>query len=442
MRVPGHVLFNTILQGFDVDNIENPLDLPIEKEVSTYLESFDKSATGESILAVTLRILENDSIIKGLYRYNQFSKEIEHTGPVYWSLHIKEGSPLGDNDFIELASLLAKKYDFSPPMQRIEQAVRSIALRKSYNPVANYLTSLRWDGEPRLDLWLHRICGADDNIYTSAVGRKFLVAAVTRVFDPGCKFDYMTILEGKQGIKKTTLVEVLAGKEYSTAISFTMSNKEIVDIMRGKWLIEIKEMHGFSKSDVERVKAMIDQHTDRVRVSYGRKAEDHPRNNIFIGTMNPLGENKYLADETGNRRFWPIECKGDIDINTLYTIRDQLWAEAVHLYKNKEPLYLETKDVEKIAENHQEERTLHSDPWDNLIAAYLKEKENQLTQELTATQIMAECLKILPEKMNRGYAGRVGRSVKKYGWILKQRTTRHDRTYYYISPNIEESWKE
>src|SRR3990167_2999 len=298
--------------------------------IESYYNSLERR-DHDSALANVVYIMENDSALKGLYKFNEFSYEVEHTGPVGWSKNIREGMAVTDNDICELLVYMAKRYNFSPAIQRVEQSVQAISLRKKYNPIKDYLESLTWDGQSRLNDWLIEIAGATTNLYTRAVGQKVLVGAVKRIYEPGCQFDYMMILEGGEGIGKTTMLKILADKWYST-LSFSMQNKDIIDQMRGKWLFEIEEMHGFDRAERNRVKATITRTTDRCRLSFRRRAQDFPRNCILIGTMNPEGENKYL-DDAENRRFWPVALSGKVKLDLLLEIRDQLWAEACFLYK-------------------------------------------------------------------------------------------------------------
>ena len=403
-------------------------DIPILEHKES-IESYYRQLTNQeqtSVFAVLLKIFEKDKDLRGLYRWNEFSYDVEHTGGVAWSYNIKENCEVTDNDITEVMAFLAKKFNFSPPRSRVEDTIKTMSLRKSYHPIKDYLDNLQWDGCYRINNFLHDICGVEKSDYSTAVSRKMIVAAVARIYKPGIKFDYMTILEGKQGVRKTTLLEILAGKDYHSTVNFSMSNKDIVDIMRGKWILEIKEMQGFKKVETDKVKALLDQHTDRVRLSFGHRAQDFKRNSIFVGTMNPLGENKYLSDETGNRRFWPILCIGKINIELAVNIRDQVWAEALYLFKKGEPIYMETTALEELANQEQEER-LAVDPWIDIIKEYLSDKVGIPNIEISMQRIYDECLKIPFKDVNKGVAGRIGRAIKSTGWIRKNYTTRKER---------------
>lgn len=410
--------------------------------------NFTDVSIKKSSLGILLDILERDSTLKGLYRWNDFSKSIEHTGKVKWSAYIEEGKCLSDNDITQLMSYLASSaYNFTPQRVRLIEAITTVALKNNYHPIKDYLDNIQWDGQYRIKCWLSEVCAVEINDYTEAVGIKILVAAVSRIYQPGVKFDTMMVLEGKQGIKKSTLIEILAGKEYYTSLSFTMSNKELVDLMRGKWLLEVKEMHGFNKSETERVKALLDQHTDRVRLSYGRLADDFKRSSIIIGTMNPSGENRYLSDDTGGRRFWPILCYSDIDTDKLIQMRDQLWAEAVYMYKNNEPIYMHTHYLNNLATEQQEDR-LSSDPWEEVVRNYLRSKSLIPMVQINMQHILEDCLKIPIREINRGTTGRIGKIVKTCGWERKRYNTRKEQEehgVYYVpigQPMEKKEWVE
>src|SRR3990167_5994340 len=224
-----------------------------------------------------LQLMENDGYLKNIFGYNKFTNSVEFIKTPVWDDNIPEGKEITDIDLIEIKSLITKKHNFSVNVNILLEAITHEALKKRYHPIKDYLKCLVWDQIPRIDEWLHKICGCELNTYTKAVSRKILIAAVNRVFEPGCKFDYMAILEGMQGIRKGMLIEILASKKWYSQISFHQSNKEIVDVMRGKWIVEVSELHGFQRQESERLKAFITTSRDRVRLSYGRIAEDFPR---------------------------------------------------------------------------------------------------------------------------------------------------------------------
>jgi hypothetical protein len=209
--------------------------------------------------------------------------------------------------------------------------------RNRYHPVREYLAGLEWDGKPRLDWWLTTYAGAEKSELNSHFGRVFLLGAVKRVLEPGCKFDYALVLEDeRQGTGKSSLVRILGGKWYSDCLKLGMDAKETIERTRGGWIQEIPELGGMQNREVEAIKAQITTQVDRARAAYGRTAEAIPRQFVLFGTTNDV---TYLKDRTGNRRFLPVRA-GKIDLKALKRDRDQLWAEAYQRAKAGEPAVL------------------------------------------------------------------------------------------------------
>lgn len=266
-----------------------------------------------------------------------------------------------DIDLIKIKMWFAKEWGFEPSLETIATAISFVADKSKIHPVRDYLKNLEWDGTPRLNTWLRTYMKAEGpEEYLSAVGAKLLVACVARIFEPGCKWDYVVIFEGKQGIGKSTACSILGGEWFTDTLG-DIANKDVVDTMRGKWVIEIGELAVMRKHEVESLKHFITVRTDTVRKAFARKSEDYPRQCVFIGTTN---RSDYLKDETGNRRFFPVKVHV-VNFDKLIADRDQLWAEAFERWVDGEKLYLE-KDVEKIAAEIQSSRMEH-DEWESII---------------------------------------------------------------------------
>ena len=249
-------------------------------------------------------------------------------------------------------------------------AIKETVAKNSHNPLGDYLSSLSWDGKPRVAEWLKTYLGAveDDPAYVSAVGRKWLIGAVARAMDPGCQMDNMLVLEGPQNAGKTSALRILGGKFYTEAFK-GLSSKDEKELLVGAWIVNYDELGtlGGAKSDMEHLKYHLTVRTDKYRPSYGRNTVEIPRSCAFAATINP-GDLGYLGDDTGNRRFWPVEC-GDIDLAGLVRDRDQLWAEAVRLYQSGEIWYL-TRAEADLAAVKTAQRALHN-VWTDGVREYV-----------------------------------------------------------------------
>jgi len=342
-------------------------------------------------LLKTASIFDVDSNLSKLFRFNQFAEDIEFLKSPIWDDTIKCGKRLEDMDITRLRYYLGKIHDFEPSKQIVGEACFIISQSNRYHPVKNYIESVEWDGVLRLEEWLIKSCKCNDDRYIRDVSYKFMVASVSRVYNPGCKFDHMIILEGSQGIGKSTLVEIIAGDWYLDT-NFGQRDKDLIDSLSGAMIVEISELSGFNKKDVDFLKSFLSRKTDRIRLPYAQRNQDFKRKCVFIGTYNPSGNNMYLRDDTGNRRFWPVECPGKIDFEWLRLNRSQLWAEALVQYNNHEHiLYIDNPESKIILDNLHSERELES-PTQKTISNYLKGKI-----EISMSDLIQDCLKIRME---------------------------------------------
>jgi predicted P-loop ATPase len=225
--------------------------------------------------------------------------------------------------------------------EKILDGVETTAKAHSFHPIREYLQATDWDGVKRAETLLIRYMGAEDTEYTRAVTRKTLVAAVARVFRPGIKFDYMLTIRGVQGIGKSSLLDRLAGDWFSDSFR-TVDGKEAYEQVRRAWIIEVGELAGLKKAEVESIKLFISKREDQYRPAYGRQVEVFPRQCIFIGTTNEI---EFLRDSTGGRRYWVVDTPNSKNrANFREELTDkvvaQIWAEAYHYYTQGEALYL------------------------------------------------------------------------------------------------------
>lgn len=335
---------------------EDPED---NNEWALKLEKNPNTGTYDKTLNNVILILENDPILKGKIVMNDFTDNAEIRGILPWDREASKFRLWKDADTSGLQWYLEHRYEISMGENKVLSAFAVFLRRVAYNPVIDYLDSLVWDGEERLDTMFIDYLGAEDNEYTRAVTRKMLVGAVARAYKPGTKFDNMLILSGRQGIGKSTILRKIGFDKWFTDGLKTFEGKEVCELIQGKWIIEISELEALNKSEVGSVKQILSQTTDRYRAAYGRVVEEHPRSCVFFGTSN---DTDYLRDRTGNRRFWPIDTEVTEPQKSVFKdltgeMINQLWAEAKYRYTQNEPLYL-TPELEQLAqevqENHRE----------------------------------------------------------------------------------------
>lgn len=246
------------------------------------------------------------------------------------------------------------------------QAVETVARDREFHPVREYLDGLEWDGAARLDRWLVTYLGTADTVYVRAIGPRWLISAVARIYAPGCQADCALILEGPQGIRKSSALAALARPWFTDRLS-DLGSKDAAIETRGVWIIELAEFDTMSRAEVGTIKAFMSRRQDRFRPPYGKRLVDLPRQCVFAGSINPEGG--YLKDATGGRRFWPVVC-GAINLDALERDRDQLWAEARDRFRRHEPWWLETRELDALAAEQQAER-YQGDAWDDPIRIYL-----------------------------------------------------------------------
>lgn len=349
----------------------------------------------------------------GKVRLNRFTGEIE-VGKVPWR---DDGKirPLSDGDITRAREWL-QGLGLTPTKEETHAALMEAAETAAHDPLADYLTGLVWDGKPRIDRWLVDLFGVKDTPYARTTGSKWLISAVARALDPGCKADYMLVLEGPQDIGKSTALRVLASPDWFTEFTADLRNHQrFVEQIMGKWIIEFAELASLGRSDMDMVKAVITMQVDRIRLSYARTPGNYPRRCVLAASINPRAEGAYLTDETGNKRFWPVRCTA-IDMPRLKQERDQLWAEATHRFTSGERWWLEGDDERDAAVKQQAARVAVS-PWEEFLGQPGRLDEHEYW---TSTDLLTK-VGVPMERQDQRGKNEVARIMSKLGWVNRQR---------------------
>jgi predicted P-loop ATPase len=345
-------------------------------------------------------------------------------------------------EWLQLKGLMAKTTICAEAANLVASEVRR-------HPVQEYLDGLAWDGTQRLTNWLALLGvwvpardAAPEELravraklaYLQQAGRCWMISAVARIYAPGCKADHALILEGPQGmLKSSALAALVPDPSWFTDEIADLGSKDAAQDLRGKWIIELGELSAMKRGEVERVKAFMSRSVDHYRPSYGRRSRDYPRGCVFAGSTNA---DTYLADESGGRRFWPVAV-GEIDLAALRRDRDQLWAEAVVAYRAGEKWWLDP-EAEKAAAAEQAGRRI-ADPWEQHVmagakatwAAWVAKARN--AAPVTIDGVLS-ALNLPSERRDQGAANRVARIFKAHGWQRVQRRVNGERTWIYEPP--------
>jgi predicted P-loop ATPase len=372
----------------------------------------------KALLANAITALRNSPEWAGVLAFNAFSlTTVARTLPPW-----KSGSPGSEwsdhedrltTDWLQHQGILVS-------VEITGQAVQAVARDNCFHPVRDYFASLRWDGVKRLDQWLSSYLGVEATPYAEAVGSRWLISGVARIHQPGVKADCCLILEGAQGIKKSTALKTIAGDWFTDEIA-ELGSKDAAMQTRGVWVIEIAELDSMSKTEVGKIKGFMSRAVDRFRPPYGKRLIDSPRQCVFAGSVN---HTTYLRDETGGRRFWPVAC-GQINIESLARDRDQLWAEAHERYKSGSPWWLDSRELNEQAEDEQSDRC-EEDPWQELIAGWVENRD-----DVSIAEILAQCLDKPKANWSQSDRTRVARCLRALHWRRKKVGRRGEREWRY-----------
>lgn len=316
------------------------------------------------------------------------------------------GPYLDDSVEIRLHSMAQAAFGITFRLELWRRAVTDTAMYNRFHPVRDYLRGLQWDGVKRVDSWLADYCGAPDDAWTREVGRLFMVAAVRRIMEPGCKFDFMTVLVGPQGRGKSSVLAALTrdANWFQDNVSFGRQGaKDIVESTLGRWICEVGELNAMKRADMDHVKNLLSSQVDKTRLSYERQVRTFPRQCVFVGTTN---ERKFLTDVTGNRRFWPVMIN-EILVDKIKADRDQLWAEA--FARREESIQMPESMWPEATQRQEDTRVV--DPFETV----LEEGLEGLSGVVKPTTLY-EFLKVPQERWTQGISRQVAGIMHRLGW--------------------------
>jgi predicted P-loop ATPase len=353
--------------------------------------------------------------------YDEFAARVITKNPPPWSDQTgAEWTDYDDNRACEWF----QEHEIAAPFGVVGRGIQTVAREHPFHPVRDYLNALNWDGTPRLDTWLPIYLGVEDSQYVQAVGSRFLISAVARVFVPGCQADHIPILEGPQGLLKSSALRALSHPWFADRIS-NLGTKDSAMEVAGVWLIEMSELDALTKATNAAIKSFVTRRNDRFRPPYGKHVVEQPRQCVFAGSINPAGG--YLKDPTGARRFWPVTCRV-IDLKALQRDRDQLWAEVVVRFRAGTPWWLETPELQALATVEQAAR-FEVDAWAETVSNWLVGRN-----DVSVGEVLVGALGIPQENwsqtaQNRVAAILVSTGFKRYrpGMTGQPRTPRYRR---------------
>lgn len=380
-------------------------------------------------IANVITILRHHDAWHGVLAFDDFASGVTILREPPWYLDDgpSDSVHLGawtDEDTTRTAAWLLRTWRLRIGADTVGDAVRVVAHAQAVHPVREYLDSVAWDGTLRIGTWLSAYLGAPINDYTATVGRWWLISAIARVYSPGCQADHALILEGPQGIGKSSTLRILAGQWYTDS-SIDIGAKDGYLALRGRWIIELAELEALSRAETARAKAYLSSPVDHYRPPYGREPIAVPRQSVIAGTIN---HGAYLRDETGGRRWWPVTC-GPIDLDGLRRDRDVLWAEAREAYRGGAPWWPTTAEQVAACEAEQADR-LESDAWETTIGVWL----NRQMGDVTVGQVLSDAIQIDRAKWSQADQRRVGACLTRLAWRRVQRREGARRVWVYQRP--------
>lgn len=353
----------------DFDDYGDAVKSDNTEEVTDLVWDLDGKGNKQVTVNNFVNAFKSDPLLNGLLAYDMLKETIVFTRPSFTAKGSKKGDLVNDTDISIIKGRIERIHGIYNDA-KLNDAIEQVSSDNAFHPIKLYLESLTWDGVPRIDTFLVEYMGAEDNAYTREAFRKMLLAAVTRIYEPGRKFDTALVFYSEQGVGKSTLIQRLSKGWFNDSLT-NLSGKESYEAIQFAWLVELAELSALRKSDVEAVKNFISKREDTYRGAYARRVKTHKRQCVFFGSTN---DDEFLKDATGNRRFFPVEVKRTRKTRLIFepefdAVVDQLWAEAMEGYMLGEALTL-SDDAEAIAGGTREEFTERT-PIQGLIEEYL-----------------------------------------------------------------------
>lgn len=353
----------------DFDDYGDAVKSDITEEVTDLVWDLDGKGNKQVTVNNFVNAFKSDPLLNGLLAYDMLKETIVFTRPSFTAKGSKKGDLVNDTDISIIKGRIERMHGIYNDA-KLNDAIEQVSSDNAFHPIKLYLESLTWDGVPRIDTFLVEYMGAEDNAYTREAFRKMLLAAVTRIYEPGRKFDTALVFYSEQGVGKSTLIQRLSKGWFNDSLT-NLSGKESYEAIQFAWLVELAELSALRKSDVEAVKNFISKREDTYRGAYARRVKTHKRQCVFFGSTN---DDEFLKDATGNRRFFPVGVKRTRKTRLIFepefdAIVDQLWAEAMEGYMSGEALTL-SDEAEAIAGGTREEFTERT-PIQGLIEEYL-----------------------------------------------------------------------
>lgn len=405
----------------DADSI--PESTPEEKRKRAILRMLRKNDQGgpKATLANAMRLIDETDELRGAFRYDELADDIAivRSLPNPAANEVFPRELLGE-DISGLGAWFERTWEMNVGAETILSAVVDRAKKAwKFNPVTDYLNALKWDGESRLETWLHDYLGAQRSELAAIIGSKWLLSAVARAYKPGCQADHVLVLEGAQGIGKSSALRALFGEFHQQRMPDPKS-KEAGYHLQGSWCVEASELDAYRRAEMTAVKSFITETVDKYRPPYGKVYVSRKRRCVFAGTTN---ETRWITDDTGGRRFWPVQCGSNVDVEALKRDRDQLWAEAVIMFRGGATWWPDADEQMALLGEAQDERT-SKDPWAEVVRDWLGQPSLMARSEFTMSELLTDCLKIEIARQAKGDATRAGIAVAKTGGWENRRVMR------------------